>query len=304
MSGVNRGPRWRAPRTRDSALRLLIAGALLTAALGVVLGCNGGGDERDDPAPDTAARVREAAQRTLGAGPADLRLRVSSPTAAYSARGAIELATDRSLVRVVVARAPRTHYDRVMDVLALEGETYLVRGASPPAIQNGKLVGVEVPDILRALRSVCALDPHGPVGNPGGAASVQEALALAGVAVRLLRDGTTKATLMDERADGGATYRVKVDPGQASAAPSAAGSDETIVVAPRRLARQLAPLEVAVGADGLVRALALELRGFRPVVFAPGVRRQRRGERVAVHIALADFGRALSVHTPRCLAME
>jgi hypothetical protein len=290
-------------RKRDRALRLFTS-TLLSAALGLQVGCTDEDDRRDDPAPDAVARVRDAAQRTLGAGPADLRLRVSSRSAAYSARGAIELATDRSFVRVAVARAPRTHYDRVMDVLALQGETYLVRGASPPAIQNGKLVGVAVPDILRALRSICALDPHGPVGNLGGAASVQEALALAGVAVRLLRDGTTKATPMRERAGGGATYRVEVDPGQARVAPSAEGSDETIVVAPRRLARQMAPLAVELGADGLVRSLALELRDFRPVVFAPGVRRQRRGERVAVQIALGDFGRAFSVETPRCIAME
>ncbi len=98
--------------------------------------------------------------------------------------------------------------------------------------------------------------------------------------------------------------RVEVDPGRASVAPSAEGSDETIVVRPRRLARQLTPLEVEVDADGLVRALALELRAFRPVVFTPGLRRPGRGERVAVHIALGDFGRALSVQTPRCIAME
>jgi hypothetical protein len=138
----------------------------------------------------------------------------------------------------------------------------------------------------------------------GGAASVQEALALAGVAVRLLRDGATKVTLMHERPGGGATYRVEVDPGRASIAPSAGGSDETIVVAPRRLAWQLAPLEVEVGADGLIRALALELRGFRPVVFAAGLRRTGRGERVAVRIDLGDFGRALSVQSPHCIAME
>lgn len=304
MGPVSCGAPGGSPQACDRALRMLLTGGLMCAALGLAVGCTGGDGERDDPAPDAVARVRDAAQRTLGAGPSDIRLRVSSRTAAYSARGAIELAADRFFVRAVVARAPRTHFQRVIDVLGVQGEAYLVRGVSPAAIQDGKLVGVEVPDLDRALRSVCALDPHAPVGNLGGAASVQEALALAGVAVRLLRDGTTAARLIQDQAGGGASYGVKVDPSQASVAPSAEGSDEMIVVDPRRLARQLAPIHVDLDAEGLVRGLSLELRGFRPAVLAPGLMRQRRRERVAIQVELSDFGRTLGLRSPRCVAME
>ena len=151
--------------------------------------------------------------------------------------------------------------------------------------------------------SGCAFDPHQPVGNLGGAASVQEAVSLAGIAVRLLRDGIRTAEVIRD-ASGSTAYRVQVDPARASVAPSARGSDEVVIVNPRRLARQLGPMRVTLGSDGLVRRIGFELRDYRP--WSPGPRRARgRGrERVAIALALSGFGRKLAVEQPRCVAME
>lgn len=267
--------------------RAAIAGGvvLLVVAAG---GC-GGGAEREEPAPNAVAVVRDAALMTLGAGPANIGIRVSSTTAEYSVRGAMEVATDRFRVRARVARAPMTHFDPVVDVVGVGRETYEI-GRGEPGFDN--------------IGTSCWFDPHQPIGSLGGAASVQEAVALAGVAVRLLRDGIRTATLVEEHADGATTYRVEVEPSEASVAPSSRGGDEVIGVDPRRLARHLAPIRVGVGSEGLVRRLSLELRGFRPPSRGPGLVRERRRERVSIAVLLSDFGRELGVPAPPCVAME
>lgn len=224
-------------------------------------------------------------------------------TAEFSARGGVELATDRFRVRASVKRAPITHLDRVLDVVGVGGETYLARSASPAEIQNGELVGT-VERWITGTPEGCWFDPHAPVGSLGGAASVQEAMALAGVSVRLLRDGISTAALVRNHAGGGRTYRVVADPSKASLAPSARGSDEIRIVEPRRLARHLAPMRVRVDSGGLVRRLSLALRRFWPSKRGPGLVRERRRERVSIAIALGEFGRALGVRAPRCVAME
>lgn len=278
-----------------------VTAALVSLPWLVAAGCGGG--EAAEPDPGPAAEVREAALKTLGGGPAALRLSVSSSTAGYSARGAIELATDRFRLRVRISRAPITHFDRVLDVVGVGGETYLARSGSPAAIENGRLVGTVDPSMSRTPGE-CWFDPHAPVGSIGGAASVQEAMALAGVTVRLLRDGIRTAVLVRDDAGRGKTYRVAVDPRKASLAPSSVGSDEILIVAPRRLARHLTPIRARVNARGLVRRLSFELRRWRPARVGPGLVRERRRERVSVTIRLSDFGRALDVRAPRCVAME
>lgn len=124
-------------------------------------------------------------------------------------------------------------------------ETYEI-GRGEPGFDN-----IELTD--------CGFDPHAPIGSLGGAASVQEALALVGVAVRLLRDGTRRAELVGEHTGRGATYRVVTDPSAVSVAPRSRG---------------------------------------------PGLARQRRRERVSIAVSLGDFGRALDVRPPSCIAME
>lgn len=248
-------------------------------------GCGDGDPAEPDRGP--VAQVRDAALRTLGAGPADIRLGVSSVTAEYSARGGIELATDRFHVRTSVTRAPTTHFDRVLDVVGVDGETYV---AQARAITGG-------PD-------GCWFDPHAPVGSLGGAASIQEAMTLVGVTVRLLRDGIRRAAVVRDRAGGGRTYRVVVNPRKASLSPSAHGSDEIRIIAPERLARHLAPIRMRVDANGLIRRLTLELQRFRPAARGPGLVRERRRERVSITVDLGDFGRTLAVRAPRCVAME
>lgn len=260
--------------------------ALLLLPSAVAAGCGGG--EAAEPDPGPVAQVRDAALRTLGAGPAALTLSVSSPTAEYSARGAIELATDRFRVRARIGRAPITHFDRFLDVVGVGGETYRAR----------------VDPTFAGTPRGCWFDPHAPVGGLGGAASIQEAMALVGVTVRLLRDGIRTASLVRDDAGGGRTYRVVVDPRRASLAPSALGSDEIHIVAPRRLAAHLTPMRARLDARGLVRRLSFELRRWRPAGHGPGLVRERRRERVSVTIRLGDFGRRLAVRAPRCVAME
>jgi hypothetical protein len=238
---------------------------------------------RAEPAP---AAVRAAARETLGAGPADIGIDVSSGTAAYTARGGIELAQDRFRVHVSVARAPLTHFTPYFDVAGIGGETYLV----------------QPPDIDPTGR--CWFDPHAPVGALGGAASLQEAVAVAGISVRLLRDGVRSAERVGHDAGGGTSYQVSVDPGKARLASHSYRGDELGIVGPRRLARHLGAMRVRVGRDGLVRRLSFELRRFRPARRGPGLVRERRRERVSIAIELSGYGRPLGVRAPRCIAME
>jgi hypothetical protein len=244
--------------------------------------------QRDDPGPRPAAIVRDAAQRTLRAGPANLRVHVSSVTAEYSVVGGVELATDRFLARAYVKRSTITLHGEPIQVLGLGGETYEI----------GRGAGFDPTNV-----SGCAYDPHQPIGNLGGAASVQEAVSLVGIAVRLLRDGTRAASVIRDVA-GSTTYRAQVDPARASVAPSARGSDEVVVVHPKRLARHLGPMRVKVDPDGLVRRIAFELRNYRPWSPGPGRTRGRRRERVAIALAMGGFGRELEVRQPPCIAME
>jgi hypothetical protein len=271
------------------ARSVMAAVGVLLAGVATAAGC--GGTERDPSRPDlgAAGRVRDAALRTIGAGPATIRIRVSSATVAYSVRGALEVATDRFRAGARVRRAPVTHYDRVIHLIGVGGEAYELRS---------RALGLE-----NLEQTSCWFDPHAPIGALGGAASVQETVVLVGVAVRLLRDGPRTATVTAEHADDSTTYRVGTDPSAASVARSARRSDEVIVVGPRRLARHLAPMRVTVDSDGLVRRLSLELRRFRPPT-GWQLRRERRRERVSIAVSLSDFGRELVVRPPRCVAME
>jgi hypothetical protein len=278
----------------DAAKRIrerwvLAAGGLLMGCVTMVAGC-GGGTERDEPDPDPLAAVRDAAVKTLAAGPATIGIGVSSATVGYSVRGTIDMATDRFRVRARVKRAPMTHFGGVIEVIGVGGETYEI-GSGEPGFDN-------------ITPTACAFDPHAPIGSLGGAASIQEAVALVGVALRLVRDGSRKATVAEEQAGGSATYRVVIDPSTASAGPGARGGDEVIVVDPPRLARHLAPVRVSVDSDGLVRRLSLELRRFPPPSHGPGLVRERRRERVSIAVSLTDHGRELDVSPPACIAME
>jgi hypothetical protein len=264
-----------------------LAGVLLAALVIAAAGCEDG-SEAETPLPTAAGAVRDAAARTLAAGPAAIRIRVSSATAAYSLRGAIELATETFRVRARITRAPRTHFARQVKIIGLDSETFQIVDRN---------LGFE--DIGRAG---CAFDPHALIGILGGAASIQEAVALLGVATRLLRDAPRDATLLERRARS-ATYRVAVDPRAVSRRDSSRG-DEWIVVNPPRLARHLAPVRVRVGSDGLIRRLSLELRRFPPPSLGLGLAREHRRERVSISVSLSDFGRALEVKLPSCVAME
>jgi hypothetical protein len=279
----------------DGPMRIRRPGTI--AASGVVLGCLAvaaascaSGGEREEPAPDPVTAIRDAAVRTLGAGPADVGIGVSSATTEYSVRAVIEVATDHFRARARVERAPTTHPDKDVEVIGVGGETYEI-GRGEPGFDNIEL-------------TACGFDPHAAIGSLGGAASVQEALALVGVAVRLLRDGTRRAELVGEHTGGGATYRVVTDPSAVSAAPAVQRGDEVIVVNPPRLARHLAPMRVTVDSGGLVSRLSLELRRFAPPSRGPGLARQRRRERVSITVSLGDFGRELEVRPPSCIAME
>jgi hypothetical protein len=269
----------------------IATGVLVGLVALAVAACSDAERKEPSPGPRPAESVREAALRTLGAGPANIKLRVRSPTGLYSLRGAVELATDRSRMRADVERAPMTHFDPVINMIGLGAETYELR----PRGQLG---------LLETTDSDCGFDPHAPIGSLPGTASIQETVALPGVVVRLLRDGTRQATAVGTPAGGGATYRVVVDPAKAAVAPSARGGDEVIGVPPRRLARHLAPLRVTVDREGVVRRLALRLRRFRPAVLAPRIVRERRRVDVSIAVWLSDFGRRLEVRAPPCIAME
>jgi hypothetical protein len=52
------------------------------------------------------------------------------------------------------------------------------------------------------------------------------------------------------------------------------------------------------------RRLSLELRRFPPPSHGPGLARERRRERVSITVLFSDFGRALEVRPPACIAME
>jgi hypothetical protein len=251
-------------------------------------GCENG-SKAEPPPPDAVTAVRQAAVSTLAGGAAKITIRVSSRTAAYSVRGAIELASATFRVRAHVMKAPMTHFANPIQVIGVGGETY-------------QLVDRDL-TFQDVGRAGCAFDPHSPVGSVGGAASVQEAVALVGVATRLLRDAPRKVTLVERRGRGAAGYRVIVDP-RAVSDPDARRGDEWIVVNPPRLARHLAPVRVTVDADGLIRRLSLELRRFPPPALGPGRAREQRRERVSISVSLGDFGRALKVKLPSCVAME
>jgi hypothetical protein len=249
----------------------------LTLSGTALLGCAGTDPAPPGPEPDPAREVRDAALRTLGAGTAGVRVHVSSATAEYSARGAIDLAGDRYRVRAFVKRAPMTHFASVLEVIGVGGESY--------------------------LRSFgCWYDPHGPVGGLGGGASVQESMALTSVAVRLLRDGITRAVPLDRTAADGRSYRVAVDPSKATLATP--DTDETSIVEPRGPARHVRAMRVRVTADRFVRRVSLKLRRFRPLAAGAGVVRARHTEDVAMEIALGDLGRRLDLRQPRCISME
>jgi hypothetical protein len=241
------------------------------------------------PAPDAIAAVREAADRTVKAGAANIGIQVSSPSEAYSVRGAIELATASFRVRVRVRSAPYTHFIESLEAIGMRGETFqIVR--KEPGFENLAPTG-------------CAFDPHSLVGSYGGAISVQEAMALVGVATRLLQDGARTAIVLQRKERPAATYRVIVDPSAVSDA-DLPRSDEWRVVNPRRLARHLGPAHVTVDSRGLIRRLALDLRSFPPPKRGPGVGRERRRERVSVTVSLSDFGRTFDLRPPACMAME
>jgi hypothetical protein len=266
------------------------------AASGVVLGCLAAAAscasdaERREPPSDPVSAVREAAVRTLAAGPASVGIGVSSATTEYSVRGVIEMATDRFRARARVERAPMTLHDKDVELIGVAGETYEI-GSGEPGFDKITL-------------TACGFDPHAPIGSLGGAASIQEALALVRVAVRLLQDGTRRVEVVGERTDRGATYRVVTDPSVVSIAPAVQRGDEVIVLDPPRLARHLAPMRVTVDSGGLVSRLALQLRRFAPPSRGPGLVRLRRRERVSIGVSLGDFGRELDVRPPSCIAME
>jgi len=262
---------------------------VVLAALAALAGGCKEESEPVPPAPDAAGRVREAAARTLDRGAASITIRVASPFVEYSIRGAIELARGEFRVRAHVTRAPYTHFVERLEAIGVRGETFQIVHGEPGF------------DNLTATD--CAFDPHALVGSYGGAVSVQEAVALVGVATRLLRDGLRKATVMERNERRSATYRVIVDP-HAVSDPDVRRSDEWYVVNPPRLARHLAPIEVTVDSGGLIRRLALELRRFPPPSRGPGIAREHRREVVSISVSLSDFGRALEVRPPRCVAME
>jgi hypothetical protein len=109
-------------------------------------------------------------------------------------------------------------------------------------------------------------------------------------------------TVSERRRGGAVVYRVVVDPRKVGGPQTALG-DEWVAVDPPRLDRHLRPIEVTVGANGLVRRLSMELRRFPPASRSrPG--REARRERVAISVALRDFGRPLRIRLPRCVAME
>jgi hypothetical protein len=263
-------------------------GALLAVLAVVAAGCEDG-SRAETSRRDAAGSVRETAERTLAAGPTAIAIRVSSATASYSVRGAIDLGTETFRVRARVTSAPVTHVPKDLTVIGLAGETY-------------QLVDRDLTfqDIGRAG---CAFDPHAPVGSLGGAVSIQEALALVGIATRLLHEVPREVAELEHRGVRAGTYRVSVNP-SAVTAPNLRRSDEWIVVNPARLARHLAPILVDIDRNGLIRRLSLTLRRFRPPSFGPGRSRAHRRERVAVSVRLGNSRRELAVERPDCLAME
>jgi hypothetical protein len=182
---------------------------LVTLAM-VAAGCKEE-SEPVPPAPDATSAVRESAERTLDGGPASITIRVSSPSVKYSVHGAIDLARPRFRVSAHVTWAPYTHFVERLEAIGVRGETFQIVPGEPGF------------DSLTATD--CAFDPHALVGGYGGAVSVQEAVALVGVATRLLRDGLRTATVMERNERRSATYRVIVDP-QAVSDPDVRRSDE------------------------------------------------------------------------------
>lgn len=85
----------------------------------------------EPPPPDAVAAVREAANRTVEAGAANIGIQVSSPSAAYSVRGAIELARASFRVRARLKWAPYTHFVQSLEAVGMRGETFQIVHEEP-----------------------------------------------------------------------------------------------------------------------------------------------------------------------------
>jgi hypothetical protein len=264
--------------------RLLLAGLLIVA----VAACGGSSESAPQPGAgpgEQVAHVERAARATIERGPASIRLRVSSPRTRYRVSGAIDLSRDRFRLTVRVDRAEDPPPRRSLRVVGFRGETYAVTRALAPD------------------RSRCLLDLHAPIGRFGGGMSVQEAVTLTGVVMRLLSSVVRRAAPA-ERTGAGKSYRVRVDARRATVARSSRQSDELVVVRPKRLAKQIAqPVQLTV-ADDVIPRLFLRLPRFvanrtQPVRFPAHGR-----EPVDVRIRLDDFGGPLRLNPPRCRALE
>ncbi len=249
----------------------------------LVLGGCGGSRSRT---PDPLAVVRRAVRSTLAAGPADLVVRVSSPTTEYVLRGLVDLGDGRYDARATVVRSPLGRLS--FEVLATHESAFEVQRLT---VGNGQTV--------RPRR--CWMRPHSPVGYLGGGASAQEALALVEITMRLLRDATRAS---EAGGHGLAAYEARVDPTRATFPLASRRGDVYMVLSPVKLAREIGqPIRLRIDHSGHLNALTLMLPRFHRVEFQ-GTRTSRRWEAVSLEVSLTGLGRQLKLPRPQCLAVE
>jgi hypothetical protein len=255
--------------------------AVATVVLAVLLsGCEG-----DEAIRDPVAEVQKAARATLSEPSTVMDVRVASRRAEYVVRGRIEPARDRYHGTASFARGGEE---------AFPTPPIRIVGTGPEAY-------IGQPDLPGLRRRRCWFDPHLPIGSAPGTASVQESLALVGIATRLLAHATERARIRDdaEGGDGRTRYEAWVDRSAADAAYS--HSDELFEAGPRELARELRlPLAVET-VNGHVSGMSLELPRFESAAY---LRRFRGIESVSVEISLTPADRKLKLRPTRCIAME
>ena len=270
------GPkRW---HTRDLKLGGVALATVLLAA--VLAGC-----EKDEAIRDPVADVRKAARATLSEPSTVMEVRVTSLRAEYLVRGRIEPARDRYHGTARFARGGEDAFP------------------TPPirVVSTGPEAYIGKPDLPGLRRRRCWFDPHLPIGTAPGTASVQEALALVGIATRLLAQATERARVADDPGDNErrTSYEAWVDRSAANAGYRR--SDELFEARPKVLARKLhLPLAVdTVG--GRLGTISLELPRFESAAY---LRRFRGVESVSIDFSLTPSDRKLQLRPTRCIAME
>jgi hypothetical protein len=273
-AGVS-APEWW--QTRDVSLGRAALALVVLATL--LAGC-----QKDEATRDPVADVRKAARATLSKPSTVMDIRVTSRTAEYLVRGRIELARDRYRGRASFARGGEDAFP------------------TPPirVVSTGPEAYIGEPDLPGLRRRRCWFDPHLPIGSAPGTASVQESLALVGIATRLLAQATERARITDDAGgEGRIRYEAWVDRSAAKAVYR--HSDELFDARPKMLAHKLHLPLVVDTVGGHLSGISLELPRFESAAY---LRRFQGIESVSIEVSLAPAESKLGLRPTRCIAME